>query len=78
MSEKASDTSTHPSQITGEMERQQQQEKTDARQASKDVEGQKEPDVVFPPAAVVVPILITIYMGLFLVALVRQAHPLVH
>ncbi|KAK0650673.1 Efflux pump roqT [Lasiodiplodia hormozganensis] len=71
MSEKASDTSTHPSQTTGEMGQQRQQGKSDVQQASKDVEGQKEPDVVFPPAAVVVPILITIYMGLFLVALDR-------
>ncbi|KAB2574847.1 Efflux pump roqT [Lasiodiplodia theobromae] len=71
MSEKASDTSTHPSQTTGEMEQLRQQEKSDVQQASKDAEAQKEPDVVFPPAAVVVPILITIYMGLFLVALDR-------
>lgn len=78
MSEKASDTSAHPSQTTGEMEQQRQQEQSDVQQASNDVETQKEPDVVFPPAAVVVPILITIYMGLFLVALVIQVHSLVH
>ncbi|KAL0256657.1 hypothetical protein SLS55_009053 [Diplodia seriata] len=69
MSDTMSDVSTQPSPTSGDAEK-HPQDRSSVQETPKDVEAQPASEFAYPPARIAVPIIITVYLGLFVVALV--------